>query len=57
MALGLGETDMAPVWHDFAARAHLTVLGDTESGKTNVLRLVARAVTGCYTAEEAHVHR
>jgi DNA segregation ATPase FtsK/SpoIIIE, S-DNA-T family len=55
VALGLGETDMAPVWHDFAALAHLTVLGDTESGKTNVLRLVARAVTGCYTAEEARV--
>jgi S-DNA-T family DNA segregation ATPase FtsK/SpoIIIE len=55
VALGLSETDMAPVWHDFAALAHLTVLGDTESGKTNVLRLIARAVTTCYTPQEAHV--
>jgi S-DNA-T family DNA segregation ATPase FtsK/SpoIIIE len=55
VALGWGESDLAPVWHDFAALPHLTVLGDTESGKTNVLRLVARAVTRCYTAEEARV--
>jgi S-DNA-T family DNA segregation ATPase FtsK/SpoIIIE len=55
VALGWGETDLAPVWHDFAALPHLTVLGDTESGKTNVLRLVAQAVTRCYTADQASV--
>jgi DNA segregation ATPase FtsK/SpoIIIE, S-DNA-T family len=55
VALGWSETDLTPVWHDFAALPHLTVLGDTESGKTNVLRLIAQAVTGCYTADEARV--
>ena len=43
------------MWHDFSTTAHLTVLGDTESGKTNLLRLVARAVTRCYTPDEASV--
>ena len=55
VALGWGEADLAPVWHDFSSTAHLTVLGDTESGKTNLLRLVAHAVTRCYTPDEARV--
>ncbi|HEY2579878.1 MAG TPA: type VII secretion protein EccCa [Streptosporangiaceae bacterium] len=55
VALGWSETELAPVWHDFSSSAHLTVLGDTESGKTNLLRLIARAVTQCYTPEEARV--
>jgi S-DNA-T family DNA segregation ATPase FtsK/SpoIIIE len=55
VALGWSEAELAPVWHDFSSTAHLTVLGDTESGKTNLLRLIARAVTQCYTPEEACV--
>ena len=53
--LGWSETELAPVWHDFSTTAHLTILGDTESGKTNLLRLVARAVTSCYTPDEAKI--
>lgn len=55
VALGWNEAELAPTWHDFSVSPHLTVLGDTESGKTNVLRLVARAVTSCYTPDEARV--
>jgi S-DNA-T family DNA segregation ATPase FtsK/SpoIIIE len=55
VALGWSESELAPVWHDFSSTAHLTVLGDTESGKTNMLRLIARAITQCYTPEEARV--
>jgi S-DNA-T family DNA segregation ATPase FtsK/SpoIIIE len=55
VAIGWSESELAPVWHDFSTTAHLTVLGDTESGKTNLLRLVARAVTRCYTPDEARV--
>jgi DNA segregation ATPase FtsK/SpoIIIE, S-DNA-T family len=55
LALGWSETELAPVWHDFSSTAHLTVLGDTESGKTNVLRLIARAVTRQYTPAQARV--
>jgi DNA segregation ATPase FtsK/SpoIIIE, S-DNA-T family len=55
LAIGWSETELAPVWHDFSTTAHLTILGDTESGKTNLLRLIARAVTRCYTPDEARV--
>lgn len=53
--LGLNEADLAPVWHDFSTVPHLTVIGDTESGKTNILRLVARAVTHRYQPSQAKV--
>jgi S-DNA-T family DNA segregation ATPase FtsK/SpoIIIE len=55
VALGWSETELAPVWHDFSVTAHLTVVGDTESGKTNLLRLVARAVTLRYTPDDAKI--
>jgi DNA segregation ATPase FtsK/SpoIIIE, S-DNA-T family len=55
VALGWSETELAPVWHDFLATPHLTVIGDTESGKTNLLRLIARAITRCYTPDQAKI--
>ncbi len=55
IALGAGELDLEPVWHDFATQPHLTVLGDTSSGKTAVLRLVASAISRVYTPEQAQV--
>ena len=39
-ALGRDEQRLAPVWHDFGVTPHLLVFGDTETGKTNVLRLI-----------------
>ncbi len=53
--LGLGEVDLEPVWHDFASQPHLTVLGDTASGKTAVLRLIADAIPRRYQPGEAEV--
>ncbi|WP_405097157.1 type VII secretion protein EccCa [Micromonospora sp. NBC_01412] len=55
IALGVDEDRLAPVWHDFRTMPHLTVLGDTESGKTNMLRLVARAVAASYTPAQARI--
>jgi S-DNA-T family DNA segregation ATPase FtsK/SpoIIIE len=55
VALGWGETDLAPVWHDFDTQPHLTVLGDTGSGKTGVLRLIADAIPRTYGPDEAGV--
>jgi len=55
VALGWGESDLEPVWHDFAAQPHLTVLGDSGSGKTALLRLVARAIPRAYQPDEARV--
>ena len=55
IAIGLDENELAPVWHDFTENPHLIVVGDTESGKTNLLRLVARGITGRYTPAEARI--
>ncbi|MFC5032364.1 MULTISPECIES: type VII secretion protein EccCa [Streptomyces] len=55
MAIGVDEDLLAPVWHDFADNPHLIVVGDNESGKTSVLRLVAKAITDRYTPAEAKV--
>ncbi|MBB4956431.1 type VII secretion protein EccCa [Micromonospora polyrhachis] len=55
IALGVDEDQLAPVWHDFRVMPHLTVLGDTESGKTNVLRLIARAVVASHTPAQARI--
>ena len=55
VALAIEESRLEPVWHDFAETPHLTVLGDTESGKTNLLRLVLRAITTTTTPDDARV--
>jgi DNA segregation ATPase FtsK/SpoIIIE, S-DNA-T family len=55
VAIGWSETELAPVWHDFTTTPHLTILGDTETGKTNLLRLIATAVTRCYTPDQARI--
>ncbi|WP_405576362.1 type VII secretion protein EccCa [Streptomyces sp. NBC_01092] len=53
--LGLNEETLSTVWHDFARTPHLVGIGDTESGKTNLLRLVAKAVTARYSPAEANI--
>ncbi|GAA3622101.1 type VII secretion protein EccC [Kineosporia mesophila] len=55
VALGIDETQLRPVWHDFRSLPHLTVLGDNESGKSNLLRLVARAVVERFSPTEARI--
>jgi S-DNA-T family DNA segregation ATPase FtsK/SpoIIIE len=55
VALGAGELDLLPVWHDFADKPHLTVIGDSGSGKTAALRLVTSAIPLLYQADEAQV--
>ncbi|MFJ1751863.1 type VII secretion protein EccCa [Kitasatospora sp. NPDC088134] len=55
IALGLEDTAIAPLWHDFEESPHLLVVGDSESGKTNLLRLVVDAVTTAYTPAEARI--
>jgi S-DNA-T family DNA segregation ATPase FtsK/SpoIIIE len=55
VALGIDEHQLAPFWHDFEQSPHLLVVGDVESGKTNLLRLVAHAVTKRFTPAEAKI--
>jgi len=55
VCLGLDEERLAPVWHDFRATPHLMVFGDSETGKTNLLRLVLRAIHTHHRPEEVKV--
>ncbi|GAA2328095.1 type VII secretion protein EccC [Streptomyces cuspidosporus] len=53
--IGLEEERLSVVWHDFSESPHLLVVGDTESGKTNLLRLMAKAIMDRYTPAEARI--
>ncbi|MEW2077402.1 type VII secretion protein EccCa [Streptomyces sp. NPDC013433] len=53
--LGVEENELAPVWHDFTENPHLIVVGDTESGKTNLLRLIAQGITARFTPDQARI--
>ncbi|MGH3374440.1 MAG: type VII secretion protein EccCa [Actinoallomurus sp.] len=53
--LGVEETEIAPIWHDFEESPHLIVVGDSESGKTNLLKLITRSVLRAYSPSEAKI--
>lgn len=53
--IGINETHLAPVHLDFAAEPHLLILGDAESGKTGLLRLIARNIMETKTPHEARL--
>ncbi|MCU1661316.1 MAG: cell division FtsK/SpoIIIE [Pseudonocardia sp.] len=53
--IGVDEERLERVEIDFAAEPHLICFADAESGKTNLLRLVARGVTSRHRPEAARV--
>ncbi|WP_258345981.1 type VII secretion protein EccCb [Saccharopolyspora gregorii] len=53
--LGIDDVELAPLWHDFDISPHLIIFGDTETGKTNMLRHVAQSVTRHYTPDKARI--
>ncbi|MEV5603946.1 type VII secretion protein EccCa [Streptomyces sp. NPDC052299] len=53
--LGLDEAELVTVWHDFEQSPHMVAVGDTESGKTSALRLIAQRITAAHTPEQARV--
>ncbi|MFJ3902984.1 type VII secretion protein EccCa [Streptomyces sp. NPDC090025] len=55
IALGLEDQNVSPLWHDFAQDPHLIVVGDTESGKTNMLKYLAGQIMTAYTPDEARI--
>ncbi|MDX3850302.1 type VII secretion protein EccCa [Streptomyces sp. AK02-01A] len=55
MPIGLEEDELSTVWHDFSENPHMIVVGDTESGKTNMLRLTAKAIMDRYSPAEARI--
>ncbi|SHG69821.1 DNA segregation ATPase FtsK/SpoIIIE, S-DNA-T family [Jatrophihabitans endophyticus] len=53
--IGVDEDVLAPVFVDFDAEPHFAIIGDVESGKSNLLRLVAKGITERWTPQEAKV--
>nr|WP_205809448.1 type VII secretion protein EccCa [Micromonospora sp. HNM0581] len=53
--LGLDDARLEPLWHDFDTSPHLLVFGDTETGKTNLLRHIARSIVAHHPPGEARV--
>lgn len=53
--LGIDDVDLTPLWHDFEVTPHLMIFGDTESGKTNLLQHIARAIPQHFGAEQARL--
>ncbi|HEY3505164.1 MAG TPA: type VII secretion protein EccCa [Actinocatenispora sp.] len=53
--VGLSEQDLSPVRLDFAAEPHMVAVGDTESGKTAFLRLLAGQIVTRYAPEQARI--
>ncbi|WP_116041411.1 type VII secretion protein EccCa [Amycolatopsis palatopharyngis] len=51
--IGVNEDELAPVYLDFDAEPHFMAFADGESGKTNLLRQIARGITDRYTKQEA----
>ena len=52
---GIDEDTLSPVLLDFSADPHLLVFGDTECGKSNLLRLIAESIVERYTPDQARL--
>ncbi|GAA1981498.1 type VII secretion protein EccCa [Amycolatopsis minnesotensis] len=55
IALGLAEADLKPVHLDFAADPHFLAFGDVESGKSALLRTIARGIMDAYAEDDAAI--
>jgi len=55
VAIGVDEDTLSPVFADFDAEPHFLVIGDVETGKSNLLRTLARGITTRWTADQAKV--
>ena len=53
--VGIGETELEAVAMDFAAEAHLVILGQGECGKTATLRTLCREIVRTNTADSAQL--
>ncbi|MFD9965823.1 type VII secretion protein EccCa [Amycolatopsis sp. NPDC058986] len=53
VTLGIAESTLRPVHLDFATDPHFLAFGDVESGKSALLRALARGISAAYTPDEA----
>ncbi|MFF5264778.1 type VII secretion protein EccCa [Actinomadura viridis] len=51
--IGIDEEGLSPVHLDLAADPHFVVVGDTESGKSNLLSLIAEGIVAVHAPDEA----
>ncbi|WP_432015368.1 type VII secretion protein EccCa [Streptomyces cucumeris] len=55
IAIGIDETNLEPVFVDFETDPFFLVFGESESGKTALLRLMAKQITERYSPDEAKI--
>ena len=55
LPIGVDEDTLSPVSVDFDAEPHFLIIGDVESGKSNLLRTIARDITTRWTPDEAKI--
>ncbi|MFD5782718.1 type VII secretion protein EccCa [Streptomyces sp. NPDC126933] len=55
IAIGIDETNLEPVFVDFETDPFFMVFGESESGKTGLLRLIAKQIAERYTPEQARI--
>jgi S-DNA-T family DNA segregation ATPase FtsK/SpoIIIE len=53
--IAVDEESLSPVFVDFDAEPHFIIIGDVESGKSNLMRTIARGITTAWTAEQAKI--
>jgi len=51
--IGINESELAPVYLDFNESPHFIVIGDSESGKTTLLRSIIEGIAASNTPNEA----
>lgn len=55
LLIGLEESELYPVAIDFAQDRHLLIMGDSECGKTSVLRVICRELVRTTTAVQSQL--
>jgi DNA segregation ATPase FtsK/SpoIIIE, S-DNA-T family len=55
LPIGIAETDLQPVFLDFAASAHCLAFGDAECGKSTFLRALAHSIVDRYRPDQARL--
>ena len=53
--IGVDEESLAPVLIDWDSEGHLIAFGDSECGKSSLLRMVGRSITDHYSPEQARL--
>ncbi|MFC8277578.1 type VII secretion protein EccCa [Streptomyces sp. NPDC057271] len=53
VSLGLEEKALEPAWHDFEQHPHLIAFGEPETGKSNLIKVIAQSLIQRYTPDEA----